>query len=368
MRRKFFSRVSRCGLRVAECELRVTGCMVNVRPIQYPKSQIRNEGPMAIRIKKITAICFLTIVSFIFLGLAQAYVLQGLHIIDLMIEQLGEAQSLFVSQQLIFYRPVSQAEIGSMEIVEESPTRDYTENDLPADQKIELDDKVLVEETLELDETLRFDLSAHAFRSDAKSYDSERIHVVSNNRSLTIVDGNIVPPVANRFDLYKDIFLYRTREGLAERLSDLGVDVSVTSMGRFEGQIDFVIGAVYPDESVSQIWIDRDTFLPSRWIIRSNPPQADSGSDVLEVRYLTWWKSGKSRYPSRIEFYQDDQLVRVNQIKSFRDGDVFPGDLFDIDHLRSIYPEAPQQPLVPGEPDEPSEVQKTIDEFKRVFE
>ena len=321
---------------------------------------------MAIIRKKLPTICFLVFSSFLFIGLAQAYVLQGLHIIDLMIEQLGESRSLFVSQQLIFYRSVSQAEIDSDETVEEFQTLDYTENDLPAEQKIELDDNVPVEETLELAETLRFDLSTNAFRSDAKSYDSERIHVVSYNRSLTIVDGNIVPPVANRFDLYKDIFLYRTRAGLAERLLDLGVDVSVSSLGRFEGQIAFVIGAVYPDESVSQIWIDRDTFLPSRWIIRGNGGSA--GSDVLEVRYLTWWKSGQSRYPSRIEYYQDGKLVRVNQIKSFRDGDVFPPDLFDIDQLRSIYPLAPEQPLVPGEPDEPSEVQKTIDEFKRVFE
>ena len=321
---------------------------------------------MVIRLKKITAICFLTIVSFLFMGHSQAYVLQGLHLIDLMIEQLGEARSLFVSQQLIFYRSVSQVEIDSEETVEESQTLDYTETELPAEQKIELDDNVQVEETLELAETLRFDMSSDSFRSDAKSNDSERIHVVSRYRSLTIVDGNIVPQVANRFDLYKDIFLYRTREGLAEKLLDLGVDVSVTSLGRFEGQIAFVIGAIYPDESVSQIWIDRDTFLPSRWIIRSNG--SSTGSDVLEVRYLTWWKSGESRYPSRIEFYQDDKLVRVNQINSFRGGDIFPADLFDIDYLRSVYPLAPEQPLVPGEPDEPSEVQKTIDEFKKVFE
>jgi hypothetical protein len=86
------------------------------------------------------------------------------------------------------------------------------------------------------------------------------------------------------------------------------------------------------------------------------------------MRYLTWWKSGESRFPSRIEFYQDGNLVRVNQIKNFRGGDIFPPDLFDIDHLRSVYPLAPEQPLVPGESDEPSEVQKTIDEFKKVFE
>jgi hypothetical protein len=321
---------------------------------------------MVIRLKKITAICLLTIVSFLFLGLAQAYVLQGLHLIDLMIEQLGEARSLYVSQQLIFYRSVSQTEIDVDETVEEFQPLDYSETDLPAEQKIELDENVRVEETLELDETLRFDLSTNAFRSDAKSYDSERIHVVAYNRSLTIVDGNIVPPVANRFDLYKDIFLYRTREGLADKLLQLGVDVSVSSLGRFEGEIAFVIGAVYPDESVSQIWIDRETFLPVRWIIRGYGGSTER--DVLEVRYLNWWKSGQSRYPSRIEFYQDGRLVRVNQITNFRAGDVFAADLFDIDQLRSVYPQAPAQPLVPGEPEEPSEIQKTIDEFKRVFE
>jgi len=89
------------------------------------------------------------------------------------------------------------------------------------------------------------------------------------------------------------------------------------------------------------------------------------------VRYLTWWKSGELRYPSRIEFYQDGKLVRVNQLKSFREGDEFSEDLFDIDHLRSVYPMAPEQPLVPGESEseeEPSEVQKTIEEFRKVFE
>jgi hypothetical protein len=320
---------------------------------------------MAIFRRKIPAICFLIVISVFIHGPVHGYVLQGLHILDLMIEQLGEAQGLFVSQDLIFYRLASRVDIESSETVAEHPALGHTETDLPADQKIELDQNVTVEETLELAETLRF-IFSNAFRSDAKSFDSERIHVVSGDRSLTIVDGNIVPAAANRFDLYKDLLLYRTRGGLAERLLELGVDVSVSSLGRFEGEIRFVIGAVYPDESVSQIWIDRETFLPTRWIIRGNG--GGSESDVLEVRYLAWWKSGQSRYPSRIEFYQDGNLVRVNQVKNFRESDIFSDDLFDIEHLRSVFPPAPEQPLIPGEPEEPSEVQKTIDEFRRVFE
>ena len=317
------------------------------------------------RLKKIPAICFLIVVSFLFLGHVQAYVLQGAHVLEMMIKQLGEAEGLFVSQQLIFYRMVSDVDIEKSETADDIQALVNTESDLPAEQNIEIDQSVVVEKSLELEETLRFVFS-RAFRSDAKSYDSERIHVVSGDRSLTIVDGNIVPAEANRFDLYKDILLYRSREELVERLLDLGVDVSVSSLGRIEGEIALVVGAVYPDESVSQIWFDRETFLPMRWIIRGNG--GAFASDMLEVRYLTWWKSGQSRYPSRIEFYQDGNLVRVNQVKSFREDKGFSEDLFDIDHLRAVYPLIPEQPLVPGEPEEPSEVQKTIEEFKRVFE
>jgi hypothetical protein len=321
---------------------------------------------MVIFRKNFLAICLLILGTFFINSPAQAYVLQGLHLLDLMIEQLGEAKSLYVTQELTFYHIVSQTDIETDEPQDEHQALDKAGIDLPADQRVQLDENVSLEEMLQLDETLRF-YFPFAFRSDAKSSDSERIHVVSGDRSITIVDGSIVPAVTNRFDLYKDIFLYRTREDLSERLLQLGVDVSISSLGRFEGEIAFVLGAVYPDESVSQIWIDRDTFLPTRWIIRGNGQNFNS--DILEVRYLAWWKSGPVRYPSRVEFYQDGKLVRVNQVKSFREGDEFSEDLFDIDDLRSIYPLEPEQPFVPGESeDEPSEVQKTIDEFRKVFE
>ena len=188
-------------------------------------------------------------------------------------------------------------------------------------------------------------------------------------RSLTLIDGNIVTGAENRFDLFKDLLFYRSRMELAERLIRLGVDVSVSSLGRFEEKIAFVVGANYPDESVSQVWIDRDTFLPIRWIIKD--VNSALKSDSLEIRYLTWWKIGKTRYPSRIEFYQDGNLVRVNQAINFEEDANFSGELFDIEHLKNEYPRAPVQPIVPGEPDErdePSEIEKAIEEFRRIFE
>ena len=317
---------------------------------------------------KIQNVLIWTAVITVFFGFnlsVHAYVLQGPHAIELMIEKPGGAKSLYVSQKLIFYG------IGPRVDIKPAATLDFlgrsinTTDDSQTEQELESHEKAAARETRELEETLRYVFS-QAFRSDVRSNDSERIHIFTNNKTLTIIDGNFVPASANPFDLYKDPLLYRSRTTLSERLLELGVDVFISSVGRFEEKIAIIIGANYPDESVPQLWIDQATFLPIRWIIKG--ANGAAGADTLEVRYLLWWKAGKTRYPSRIEFYQDGKLVRVNQVKNFEENPTFSPELFNIEHLKTVYPQAPEQPIVHGESEEPSEVQRTIDEFKRVFD
>jgi hypothetical protein len=95
---------------------------------------------MSISRKKFLTICLLILGSIFISGPVQAYVLQGPHILDLMIEQLGEAKSLYVSQELIFYRLVSQTDIETDETVEEHQTLDNAGTDLPVDQGVQLDE------------------------------------------------------------------------------------------------------------------------------------------------------------------------------------------------------------------------------------
>lgn len=314
--------------------------------------------------KKTLIVFFVFAIPFVFVAPIHAYVLQGRHVLDLMIEKLGVAETLFVSQKLIFYRIAP----GSTSAMEDAPqtTADSGGVAIQAAAPFQINKKASALETIELDESLRFVFS-NAFRSDARSQNSERIYIFSHGRSLTIIDGAIVPHAANRLDLYKDILLYRSRQALAERLSELGVDASISSLGRFEDKIAFVIGAEYPDESVNQLWVDKETLLPLRLLINGFNGGADS--NTVEVRYLTWWSIGETRYPSRIEFYQDDHLVRVNQARKFEENATFSKELFDIDHLKMAYPQTRSlPPVAPGASEEPSEIQKTIEDFKRIFE
>jgi hypothetical protein len=319
-----------------------------------------------LNLKKKLIFYFVFAITFVFISPIHAYVLQGRHILDLMIQELGVAKTLFVSQRLIIYRMAASADTSPSATGEAPQTiPDTGDNIIPAATDFKNSEKNLVAETIELEESLRFVFSK-AFRSDARSQNSERIYVFSRGRTLIIIDGNIVSDAANRFDLYKDILLFRSREGLANRLLELGVDVSISSLGRFEDKIAFVIGAEYPDESVNQLWVDKDTLLPLRLIFKGVSGTADSGT--AEVWYHTWWNIGETRYPSRIEFYQDDNLVRVSQAKNFEENATFSDDLFDIERLKMVYPRKLALPIAPGAPEEPSEVQKTIEEFKRIFE
>jgi outer membrane lipoprotein-sorting protein len=251
-----------------------------------------------------------------------AYVLPGPYLLKLMTQNLGIANRLLVTQKLVLH--------------DDNPN-------MSAD---------------ELSETLKFKFPK-TFRSDIVSENIQRIRILSDRSVFTVVDGKISDEPENSYDHYKDLILFRSREILQERLSNLGVDVKVTSFGRFQGRPAYVLGAQYPDETLPQVWLDKKTFLPFRWIITGNATQN------LEVLYLDWKKLNRTWYPMRIEFFSNGNLVREIHVQDIKVNPSFQADLFDIQQLKSLYPQdAPAEPKN-GDKEELDEVQKTIDEFKK---
>ncbi len=260
---------------------------------------------------------------------AKAYVLQGQHLLELMTRNFKKTKRLLVSQQLILY------------------------------------DNGGSKSAVELNETLRYDFP-ETFRSDISSENVKRIYVLSKGTALTVIDGKAAIEPETRYDRYKDIMLYNSRALLEQRLSGHGVDFTVSSVGRFQDQPAYVIGAQYPDETVPQIWLDKDTFRPIRWIITGKA--ADNPEDFLEVRYLDWQQVHRAWYPMRVEFYKNGILVRLINVDHIEAAPHFSEDLFNISHLKSIY--RLDTAAVPDASDEKelNEVQKTIEKFKKMYE
>lgn len=253
-----------------------------------------------------------------------AYVLPGPYLLELMTQNLGDAKRLMVIQKLVLH------------------------------------DDALNKNAVELIETLTF-IFPKTFRSDILSENIQRIHILSKNEALTVMDKRLSDEPESRYDLYKDLLLFRSREILQNRLSHLGVDTKISSLGRFQGKPAYVLGAQYPDETAPQIWLDKNTFRPFRWIMTTNATQR------LEVVYLDWKKLKYSWYPMRIEIFSNDNLVREIYVQDIKENPSFPADFFDIDQLKLQYP-----PRAPDEEENEAkedmdEVQKTIEEFKKIY-
>ena len=330
---------------------------------------------MTIRSKNTLAFLCIFLAMACFSPQAFAFVLQGPHILELMAENMGQAESLYISQKVTFYNisPVQETDESEPEATADEVQTDIIEEDIgpsgdePAAESAappaEFEPQIT---TVEMEESLRY-LFPEAFRSDIITDDNQRIHVYVNGEALTIIGGASRAVPQTRFDFYKDLLLIRSRPELVDRLTQLNLDLSVRSLGRFEGRIYFVMGAQYPDESSTQIWVDQENFRPLRWIISPGADGFQTGT--MEVRYLDWWQFNDNFwYPMRIEFYQDNVLVREMKVQRYEVDASISQELFNIEQLRSVYPQA--SPVL-GDTDEEepvSDVQQAIEEFGKMFE
>ena len=261
-------------------------------------------------------------------GTCEAYILRGPYLLDRMTRKLDGIQSMLVTQQVQF---------------------------LDADEN----------GSSQAEETLRY-LFPQSFRSDARSEESQRIHVVDHGRSMTVINGKRVGGDETVFDIYKEILLFRSRERLNDRLIDSGIDMSVVAYGRFEDKIAFVIGAEKPDDPVPRLWIDKETFLPMRWLVKKKSAEADPV--WVEIRYADWRRIDHAWYPMQITYLQDGEPIREIRVDSLKTNLTFPQELFDVEHLKEKYAALLPEDKAGPVSGELNEIEQSIDEFRKKYE
>ena len=226
---------------------------------------------------------------------ARAYVLLGEHVLDLMVKALGKADTLEVSQKV---------------------TLNAGDPTLPS---------AALQETVHI----RF---PYDLRADAVGEDYQRQIIFSGRTALLAVNGELqtVPPPS--YARYHDILVIKPRQALADHLRMAGVDLTVSSLGRFEDQYCYVIGARYPDQAPAQLWVAKDTFHPLRLILPSRANQPAEG--WVEIRYRNWGYADGLAYPMHIIMLLNHQIVEEIRVDRLAVNPVFPPDLFDIAALR----------------------------------
>jgi hypothetical protein len=86
---------------------------------------------------------------------------------------------------------------------------------------------------LELKETVIYKFP-NAMHSEILMNDKQKLHVVSSRGVVTIVDNIVSDEPHTTFDLYKYLLLERDKTMISRRLSVSGIDVNISSYGKFE--------------------------------------------------------------------------------------------------------------------------------------
>jgi hypothetical protein len=239
---------------------------------------------------------------------ANAYVLMGEHVLDLMVKALGHADTLKVTQ-----------------------TVTLNAADIP-----------LVPATLPETVRIRF---PYDFRADGAGDGYQRQMLMSGGRVLMAVNGVPQDGPPPGYARYADILMVKPRPALADHLRTMGIDVSVSSLGRLEDDYCYVVGARFPDENAAQLWVAKDTFLPMRLML---PPAAMStGEGTVEIRYRNWTFVDGLAYPMHIVLWQNHQIKEEIRVDRLQVNPVFSSDLFDLSALRQAWS---RPAAVPNEP------------------
>lgn len=267
---------------------------------------------------------FLIIPLFFFVSPAYGYIPQGRHLIQLMLEGLNLPGTLYVKQRLVISDPRVGPEIHS------------------------------------IDQNVRIRLPEE-YRSDIDTGQLRQFQVTAPSGSITVIGNHIVSETQTWMEFYKDLLVYRSRDRLADRMAQSGVDLSATGLGRFNGKICYIIGAARELTQSPQLWLSKDTFFPVRWLFTTGSDQALSA----EIRYYNWRHADGFWYPFEIEFYRNGEMVRKIEVISVEKNIVFSDNIFDLSMLKQRYaPDKPAQSETPVKTD----IQREIENFKHMFE
>jgi hypothetical protein len=257
---------------------------------------------------------------------AGAYVLEGPHVLELTAKAMGNIAALQVEQKLIIYPEAPQT--------------------LPT----------------VFDQTAVY-VMPERFRSDIVSDQIQRTHLVFADSSITVIDGQLAIG-RDRFDLYQRLLRSRTRPRLMKALNQLGVETAITSLGRLEGAVVFVLGARYPDASVSQLAVDKETFLPMRLLLVDRTTRGSR----LEIFYRNWQKVQSGWFPMQVVFFTPSGLTREIRVADLRINPSIPQETMDLEALKASL--AATQIRTPQEQKQEAveEVQQSVQDFQKKFE
>ncbi len=199
------------------------------------------------------------------------------------------------------------------------------------------------------------------FRSEIISNTTTSFSIESDFNFVKVTDGINTSENKSPVDQYNDILLYRDYETLLNQLVRSGVDTKKVVFRRYNDSICYVIGKpIENGKPFASLWIEKETLLPQKYVVEKD-------EWIVEFFYNNWQRVSKTWYPMQISVFLDRQLFSMIHVKSFDLKAGFSKDLFDIEHIKKVYPKNEIKPFDENER-QVEELNKQIEEFKELYE
>lgn len=286
--------------------------------------------------------------------------LSGPQVLQAMLKQMGPAKTILVRQRVENLTPKAEPETGAGAMP-------------PVSVGVPVAETAVSNPPTPLIEALTYQLPG-GFRSEIRSEAIQRLYLEVDAAAVLTVDGRLVPMGGSWFESFKDLLFFNRRLDLHRQLALKGVDVAVASLGLWDERPVHVLGAYFPDAAPAQIWVDKESLLPVRWLWNRAAEGAQlasqSGRQHFEIRYDRWQRFGKRRYPLRVQFFENHELVRTLSAEAVVVNAEVEAGLMDLEAVRRLaLPPLDDLPLA-GEETDPAveEIQEALDIFKKRFE
>ncbi len=175
-------------------------------------------------------------------------------------------------------------------------------------------------------------------RAEMETDSGRRIYLERNGDYRIADSQGVSQPFPDPVDLALRLLANAEASRMGRVLAEAGVDLSVSSLGQFNGRLGFVLGARYPDELAPQVWFDKETLLPFRWLIVRRD---DSGlPQRIEIRYFTWQKVGGLLYPHTMEGYRHERRTADVRVDGIDVGADISDERFSFQKLLEEHPPA----------------------------
>ncbi|NOZ86672.1 MAG: hypothetical protein GXP49_10450 [Deltaproteobacteria bacterium] len=157
------------------------------------------------------------------------------------------------------------------------------------------------------------------FRSDIELPEGMKTVVVSRGRKYILEPGKemheepaMFDPVINllaRSSVVGKKKTFRAGDLLLADLETAGVKTSVRGLTRFGEHIAIIIGAKEGEPTKPQLWIDKNSFLPLRYL-------SSNGKDSLDVRFSEYRTINRKKWlPGKIKIYRNGKLVEIEEVE-----------------------------------------------------